>query len=262
MNKLIFTFAFSTIFFISLSISQRSTDNNPGLINLYNGTVPGVSISGGSTNGSFPSISFSPGTINVNDLSGDSRISLLGNQFLNADIPLFTLTGSVPAGTGQTFMILKDDLTNNSWNIGLNSTDFGAYLDFKYIHAEGSTMTTAYISSGGFFTSSDKSLKTNIKSLDSTLGTLMKINSTYYNRKISPELGEYGFIAQEIQKIFPEMVRIIPTDDGEQYMMNYSQMIPVLTQSIQEQQYIINQQEKTIDDLLVRMEILENKLKK
>ena len=58
-----------------------------------------------------------------------------------------------------------------------------------------------------------------------------------------------GFIAQDLEKIFPEMVF---TDDRGYKSVDYSRLTPVLVETIKAQQ-------KQIDDLMKRLEKLENK---
>lgn len=69
------------------------------------------------------------------------------------------------------------------------------------------------------------------------LDKVLKINGTFYKwndtmKELSGKSGyEYGLIAQEVQKEFPEMV--IKEDDG--YLsIDYIQMIPVLVECIKE----------------------------
>ena len=90
---------------------------------------------------------------------------------------------------------------------------------------------------------------------------------------------QFGFIAQELQEIFPELVSqaVHPAlDNGEsiEYLaIDYISLMPVLVQGMQEQQHLIEQQQKTIEQLeknnkeqqklletlLKRIETLENK---
>jgi hypothetical protein len=69
------------------------------------------------------------------------------------------------------------------------------------------------------------------------LDKVLKINGTFYKwndtmENLTGKTGyEYGLIAQEVQKEFPEMV--IREDDG--YLsIDYIQMIPVLVECIKE----------------------------
>ena len=67
---------------------------------------------------------------------------------------------------------------------------------------------------------------------------------------------QMGFIAQDVEKIFPEMVF---TDAAGYKSIDYSRLTPVLVETIKEQQQIVENQQKAIDDLLKRVEKLEHK---
>jgi hypothetical protein len=56
----------------------------------------------------------------------------------------------------------------------------------------------------------------------------------------------YGFIAQEVEKIFPEFV---VTDGKKNKMIGYSGFIPILTKGIQEQQQQIEELKNEIAEL-------------
>ncbi len=119
--------------------------------------------------------------------------------------------------------------------------------------------------STGGWTPSDEVYKKNIQALDGNevLAKLLKVDGKKYEYKRKQELGEilkndtlglvpnfspgerYGFIAQELEKEFPELVRL------DSFTMtraiNYEGMIPILLEAIKAQQ-------AQIDDLLVQIE--------
>jgi hypothetical protein len=69
---------------------------------------------------------------------------------------------------------------------------------------------------------------------------------------ISNELKQVGFIAQEVNKLVPEVITGIEGDleKGEILGITYANLIPVLTKAIQEQQKQLEAQSKKIDYLL------------
>jgi hypothetical protein len=105
----------------------------------------------------------------------------------------------------------------------------------------------------GFDLYSDKKLKKNIEPVSSALELVKKLNPQQYYFKSNeypvlalPANKQYGFVAQEVEDVFPELVTEaeIPVDvnvSGEKKMemvksINYMMLIPILTKSIQEQQ--------------------------
>ena len=65
---------------------------------------------------------------------------------------------------------------------------------------------------------------------------------------------DIGFIAQEILKIFPEVVFTSPTDGN--YGVNYPKLIPVLTKAIQEQQLVIETQAQQLAAFEAKLALL------
>lgn len=74
---------------------------------------------------------------------------------------------------------------------------------------------------------------------------------------------QYGFIAQEVEEIFPDMVS---TDSAGNKAINYTSLIPILVKSVQELQEQISMQASVIDNLNSRvamqssMEILQERI--
>ena len=102
---------------------------------------------------------------------------------------------------------------------------------------------------GGTLTQgSDISYKENIKPLESQLEIVNKLNPVSYNR-IGQKENEIGFIAQEVEKLIPDLVSENP--DGLKSLA-YGNMTSILVKSIQEQQDMIQELKKEI-------EILKNK---
>jgi hypothetical protein len=102
---------------------------------------------------------------------------------------------------------------------------------------------------------SDSTLKTNITPLTNTLSKLLQLNGYRYNYKsslfvgttnLTPITSKYriGLIAQEVEKVFPELVE---TNDSGIKGVSYEAMIPILLEAIKEQQAKINQLEQKIN---------------
>lgn len=139
---------------------------------------------------------------------------------------------------------------------------------------------------GGVFNASDKRLKTNITLIKGAISIIDKLTPVSYNYDLEkyPSMGfntgkEFGFIAQEIQEILPEIVRekYLPTNGTEKInpntpkenkkelflTMDYTRLIPIAIQGIKEQQAIIEAQNARIDALeqmiLELQKAIENK---
>ena len=123
----------------------------------------------------------------------------------------------------------------------------------------GNTSITDVFTSGtftgtNFILSSDRRLKKNIEPIESYsgLGWVDKIDFQQFRMKADDEFLRFGVIAQELEKINPELVR---KDDKGIYSVAYIDLIIATLQSQREK--IINI-EKTISNLIKRIEKLED----
>lgn len=89
---------------------------------------------------------------------------------------------------------------------------------------------------------SDSRLKMNIAPIADPLQGVMSLNGItfYWNTSDHPDLGfnnerQFGFIAQEVEQIYPELVH---TENGYK-TVNYVELIPILTEAIKQQQMMI-----------------------
>jgi len=100
---------------------------------------------------------------------------------------------------------------------------------------------------------SDIRLKENIIPLDGSLNKILNLSAFSYNLIDNPDSKrEYGLSAQEVQKVFPEVVSIYDEENG--YLgISYPLLIPVLIQSIKEQQEIINSQQEKLDKICSKL---------
>ena len=109
---------------------------------------------------------------------------------------------------------------------------------------------------------SDERLKTINGNYTKGLSDILKLNTIRYNYKAGnnhnlPANEEFsGFSAQEVQKVFPEAVR---TDKAGYLNLNIHPILIAYVNAFKEQQLLIDNQQKTINDLLKRVEKLENK---
>lgn len=127
---------------------------------------------------------------------------------------------------------------------------------------------------------SDERIKENISAVDSALTKIKKLIGVKYDIKesyfsnipdtivrqklIKKRKNQNGFIAQDLQMVFPELVNT--HDDSGYYTVRYTGLIPVLVEAIKEQQIqieklqsIVYSQEKELVEINKRLKILEVK---
>ena len=103
-------------------------------------------------------------------------------------------------------------------------------------------------------TNSDIRIKKNIRDTHYGLSTVMQLRPVEYTL-ISSDLKQVGFIAQEVNKLVPEVITGIEGDleKGEILGITYANLVAVLTKAIQEQQ-------KQIEDLHQKLEAQSKKM--
>jgi hypothetical protein len=130
-------------------------------------------------------------------------------------------TGSVNIGT----------LGNRTITIGVNSGSSKVVIDAVDV-----------ILTNGMTATSDIRLKENFESIGNALDLVSQLNGLYYTWKKdagTDKPRKLGFIAQEVEKVIPELVK---TDSEGMKSVDYVSVVPVLVEALKHQQ-------KQIDEL-------------
>ena len=102
--------------------------------------------------------------------------------------------------------------------------------------------------------SSDFKLKNNIRKIDDALPSILNLEPVLYQYKKDPNGGLHtGFIAQEVQIIYPHLVS--NRGNGE-LAINYIELIPLMTKSLKDQQELIESQQKELNTLKQQMKTI------
>ncbi len=123
---------------------------------------------------------------------------------------------------------------------------------------------------GGIWQASDARLKRNVDAIPDAIDIVKSLRGVVYDYQVEayPELNlpqgrTFGFITQEVAEVMPEAVRLIKSDeevDTDFQMMQYTQIIPVLTEAIKAQQNLIETQEDRLAEQLEWSMELQNQL--
>jgi len=194
--------------------TQAGFNNVDGAYNVFLGTLAGYSNVSGQQN---VIIGYRAGV----GVSGNGNV-LIGSH------AGYGMSGSnklyIENSTSGTPLIYGDF---DSESIGLGTTTPGAYR----LYVNGDAYAT------GLWVSSDKQFKTAGKEINSALEKVVAIKGHAYEFKQNVGLKKFsegthfGFYAQELQKVLPELVR----EDEDGYLaVNYIEMIPVLTEALKE----------------------------
>jgi len=207
-----------------------------------------------------------------NTINGESKLSWDGSSF-DADGIIKILYNSATGGgyylrnttTGLTSsdgiamsLDLDDFYLTNYENADIILTTNNNANQRLILKNNGTVQFTGYgagtlsTDASGNISASDGRFKTVTRTIESGLDKIMKLKPLYYrwneNSGFNTEFEEIGFIAQDVKKVIPEAV---PNEEEENKKLNYSDraIIATLTKAIQEQQIIIESQDKRIQQL-------------
>ncbi|MGD1895169.1 MAG: tail fiber domain-containing protein, partial [Cyclobacteriaceae bacterium] len=151
-------------------------------------------------------------------------------------------------GTGLRF---SDGTANEDWDI---THGFSLRL-----HYGGELRGFFNANTGAYVQSSDGRMKQDTENLNQVIPQLKQLQPlTYRYRNARTSEKTIGFVAQEVRSLFPELVHYSEADDI--YGIDYTGFSVVAIKAIQEQQAIIETQQQSIDELLRRLESLEEKV--
>lgn len=95
------------------------------------------------------------------------------------------------------------------------------------------------IVTGSIFNSSDERLKNNIKEInENDIENLFTLNPLHFTYKKDPTKSHYGFLAQDVEKVFPQLVE--QNNDGYK-TVNYQEIIPVMLAKMKQMQNEIDE---------------------
>jgi hypothetical protein len=177
---------------------------------------------------------------NAGSFTERARITSGGDFLVAKQAINNTVVGVENRADGSTFSTLSAsvDATTTSH---VYSTGAGAYR--FYVGLGG----TVYATNTTISAISDQRLKENIQDLDVGLSKLMALKPRKFDWKEGKGKnikGDRGWIAQEFEQVFPDMIDEWkdPAPEGEEpYKSVRADLIPVLVKAIQEQQAMINE---------------------
>ena len=195
--------------------------------------------------------SFFNGNVGIGTSSPTQKLHIEGAVFINSDKPNWERAFEVKVQAKSTYGY-------SLYNV-INSTHV------YHICGEGYAWSLKAAMVG-----SDISFKKNITRIEEALQKILNLQGVKFQYNDDKQGDEtefhFGFIAQEVEKICPEVVKDMP--DGTKAMA-YTHLIAVLVEAVKEQQHIIENMQKgmglrqgtdEIDELRQRVEHLENAL--
>ncbi len=175
------------------------------------------------------------------DVSTSMGFGTIASDSYSLVIGQYNLSGSTVTGSATNF-----DLGNTAFVIGNGVSYFNKSDAFKVKFNGDTTVSNDLTVGGDIVVSSDARLKANIVSLGSTLAKLLLIDGKSYTMKKNGK-QKIGVLAQDIQKVFPELVT---TDDKDMLAVNYQGLVPVLINALKEQDDKISRLENLVEKLI------------
>jgi len=154
------------------------------------------------------------------DDDGDNATKYAQIKVLAEDVTDTEEDGSITlsalvAGTLRDIMVIGDIAANSAGVTLPNNSTYGTMKAHSYV------------------TYSDENLKTNIQPVENALDKVKNLQGVTYDWK-SDGSSDIGFIAQEVEKVIPQIVKSSGTEGS--YAMNYSRVTALLVEGIKEQQ--------------------------
>jgi hypothetical protein len=160
------------------------------------------------------------------------------NQNQTANQAIALLKNTVASNTQVNFMIQITDASTSGSKYYAIATYAGSSPAYRFIVADSGTVTNA---TGTYGTISDIKLKENIVDATPKLADVMRLQVRNFNLKSNPSEKHIGFIAQEMETVFPAMVESHfdrdadgNTTDTITKTVKTSILVPILVKAIQE----------------------------
>jgi hypothetical protein len=240
--------------------------NGSGLTNLPNVTIPSPLVIGDSPTQTVLTPQPSYGNLRISNGYGYCDIgprSTTLNQFKTDatrhyfDKEILIDTGKV-SSYNEDLVLRRDFDDATPTKIILESSAINWYVNGNHemqLQSDGDLHVDADVIAFST-TTSDRKLKEDIHTIPEGLSKIQALRGVSYVWNAGSRKGQsdLGLIAQEVEKVIPEIVRSkkMPLLDGKEYKtIDYEKIIPLLIEGIKEQQ-------TTIEDLHSRIKKLEN----
>jgi hypothetical protein len=147
-------------------------------------------------------------------------------------------------GSNDGVRIQNEGSNGHYWNLYTSNTT-GDFEFFK----QGIKRATINQTNGAYTAISDARFKKNVSDLPGVMEKVMQLQAkTYQFNDVPSERYFTGFIAQELEQVFPEFV-FYGGDDQVTYTVDYGGMSVIALKAIQEQQAEIEAQQREIEAL-------------
>lgn len=220
---------------------------------------------------------------------GDTRLENSNILMINTDVSPRTASfsldnlGGFSLGTPDVGLFIDDTAENigirtsnpsSSLHIKQASTSSGIRLEFDvdtdhwttyidgaddYNFAYNGILKSYILDTDGMYTqNSDRRLKKNISRIGTVLDKVMQLRPSkyYYKDVVRPDRKSYGFIAQEVEEVFPEFV----VEKNGYKGIGYSNFAIISIKAIQELKTDLDKKEAQVEDLTTELADIKTEL--
>ena len=193
-----------------------------------------------------------------NSTASGANSAAMGSNSTASDYGSLVIGQYNSSGSSVTNSATAFNTANTAFVIG-NGTNGSNQSDaFKVLFSGETTIGSDLEVKGNVLVSSDARLKANIVSLGSTLAKLLLIDGKRYTMKKDGKQN-IGVLAQDIQKVFPELVS---TDDRDMLAVNYQGLVPVLINGLKEQDAKMKEQDAKMKEQDAKMKEQQKRLER
>lgn len=218
----------------ALSMAGGAITMNGGAINM---ATSGASSGGGALNMAAGEIS------NIQDMSGGSVTMDFQNTTMGVNQLTVNTNNNVTFNLGKTFNI------NEGPGFGSSPTDPPELVSINGLGKADTFQANRFIYDSTGSATSDGSLKKEVRPIVQALSHLLLLQGVHYNWKGNGR-ADLGFIAQDVQKVFPELVAESP---GGKLGIDYGKMVAPVVEAIRDLK-------KENDELRQEIEELKKKI--
>ena len=202
--------------------------------------------SNGGTNTLF--LQFNGGNLDANFGGGNAIFH--GNLGVNTSAPAQLI--HVRQNIANRAIEWQHESTTDFWTVGIGTATLNCRFEFN-----GTGKAQISSTDGTYSTISDARLKKDVESLHSVLDKVMQLRPAeyyYIDSKTRADHKSTGFIAQEVEKVFPQLIH---NDDMGYKWLSYSEFSPIAIKAIQELNTKL--EDKTAEMDAVKSELAELK---
>lgn len=192
----------------------------------------------------------------INVSGANTALVLQGAAFSTGDLMQFqNFSGTVLGRVDQNGAVAIG--SSSAPTNKLTTTDTTTTNVAKFNGSAGTQCTV--VTGTGWSCSSDETLKTNIVNITNGLDIINKLQGVTYNWKADPNgTQQDGFIAQDIQKVLPELVT---TDSNGKLSLNKDGIMPFIVEAVKQQNGNIDKVNEKLDAQGIQLTNLSGELK-